>query len=89
MPVAGVNVTPAGGLGDTERVGTGLPVVVTVKVLEDDVENVVAFALVNTGALLIFNVKLAVMADSVGTVVAPQEESASTATVDTLLRLMT
>ena len=67
----------------------GLPVAVTVKVLAVVVEKVAFAALVNTGALLRFKVKLAVMDASVGTVVAPQVPSASTAAMETLFKLMT
>ena len=89
-PALGVNIKPDGGVPDVRLiVGAGLPVAVTVKLFEEPVENVVAAALVNAGAGLRFRVKVAVSADSVGTVVAPQEPSASTAAVETLFKLMT
>ena len=89
-PALGVNVKPDGGVPEVRLiVGAGLPVAITVKLFEEPVENVVAAALVNAGAGLRLRVKLAVSADSVGTVVAPQEPSASTAAVETLFRLIT
>lgn len=89
-PVPPLNVTPDGSVPEVrERVGAGTPVAVTVKLFAAAVENVVALALVNTGALFRVRVKLAVIGDSPGTVVAPQVPSASTATVDTELRLIT
>lgn len=83
-----MNSTPLG-RAPLDSVGTGFPVAATVKELAPVVENVVLPALVKTGALLRFNVKLAVITASLGTVVAPHVPSASTATAETLLRLIT
>ena len=70
--------------------GCGVPVAVTVKLFAPLVEKVALFALVIAAALLRFIVRLAVTMASVGTVVAPHVLSpASTATIDTLLRLIT
>ena len=80
--------TPAGN-APAVIVGVGMPVAVTANVFADAVLNVVLLALVKTGALLRFSVKLAVIAASPGTVVAPQVPSASIAAIDTLLRLIT
>ena len=49
-PVPAVKVTPIGNVPVTERVGAGVPVAVTVKVLADKTLNVVALALVICGA---------------------------------------
>ena len=84
-----VKVTPDGGVPDIEMDGLGLPVAIGVNELFAAVVKVTLAGLVNTGALFLFSVKLAVMGASVGTVVAPQVPSASTATVETLFRLMT
>ena len=89
-PVPTVNVTPVGKVPEVrDSVGAGVPVAATVKLFEDVVEKVAALALVKSGALLRLSVRLAVIGASVGTVVAPQVPSASTAAIDTLLRLMT
>lgn len=72
-----------------ENVIVAAPLAVTLNVFGALMANVVDAALVNTGTGLLFNVRLAAMGVSVGAVVAPQVPSASTATVETLLRLMT
>lgn len=93
VPVPGapaVNVIPAGGVPPVrDRVGAGLPVAVTVNVLDDVVVNVVLAALVKTGAGLRLRVKLAVIGASVGTTLVPHAPSASTETMEALLRLIT
>ena len=83
-----VKETPAGKV-PAVIVGVGLPVAVTAKVFAEVVLNVVLATLVKTGALLRLSVKLAVRGNSLGTTVTPQVPSASTAAIDTLLRLMT
>jgi hypothetical protein len=52
-----VNVTPLGSVPELVIVGAGEPVVVTVKVPADPATNVVAFGLVNAGAVLTVRVK--------------------------------
>lgn len=84
-----VNVTPEGRAPDSVIVGVGLPVAEGVNVLLAPVVKVTLAGLVNTGALLRLRVKVAVIGASVGTVVAPQVPSASTAIVETLFRLIT
>ena len=80
--------TPAGN-APAVIVGVGTPVAVTANVFADPVLNVALLALVNTGALLRPIVRLAEIAASPGTVVAPQVPSASIAAMETLLRLKT
>ena len=82
------NVTPAGN-APAVIVGVGTPVAVTLNVFADAVLNVALLALVKTGALLRPIVRLAEIAASVGTKVAPQVPSASIAAIETLLRLKT
>ena len=87
-PLAGLKVTPLGS-PVAESVGAGRPVAATVKLLDPLVAKVALLALVKTGALFRVSVKFAVRGSSVGTVVAPQVPSASTAAVETLFKLMT
>ena len=85
------------GKAPADIVGVGLPVAVTVNVLDAvDVLNVVLLALVKTGARFVrLSVKFAVIGASEGTFVNPQcsvetaETSVSTATIDVELRLKT
>lgn len=65
------------------------PLAATLKVLATFSANVVDAALVNVGASTRFNVKLAVIGASVGTMVAPQVPSASTAAAEAAAKLIT
>ena len=60
-PVAGVKVTPVGGVPDIDNVGVGVPVAVTVRLPKDATENVAVLALVILGATPSVNVRLADM----------------------------
>ena len=59
-PVAAVNVTPEGSAPDSERVGAGVPVAVTVNVPAVPTVNVALLALVIAGAWFTVSVKLCV-----------------------------
>ena len=87
-PVTEARFTPDGN-PVAENVGAGVPAAVTVKVFDPVVENVALFADVITGALLRFNVNVAVSGASDGTVVAPHVPSASTAALEALFKLIT
>lgn len=89
-PVPAVKLTPEGRVPlVSERVGVGMPAAATVKVLEDAVEKVVAFALVKAGPALRFRFSVAVSGASVGIVVTPHCPSASTAAAEAEFRLIT
>jgi len=61
-PVAAVNVTPEGNTPDSERVGVGAPVAVTLNVPAVPTAKVVLLALVMTGPWFTVSVKLCVAA---------------------------